>query len=634
MAQTSVGHVFMSYSRKDEAVMQHIATFLREQGINVWVDNEKLVPGTAIWEAEIEKAIKAASAIIVVLSPDSKNSEWVRREITLADQYRIRIFPVLVCGDEEASITLRLITRQYVDIRQNDVIGLNSLSTELSRYLKELEAREQRVREDVERLAREKAEREAAEKAAREKAEREATEKAAKEKAEREAVEKTAQKKAEREAIENAAKEKAEHKIAEKVEYEKAQREDEEKQVNEKAKWKASEKKARERAEQEATLLASPKKTEQNQKIPWMKYAILGFIVLCLITIIGGVWKISSSIQKQIDSFPVKVNSGPKPTSSLPTPFVFAGTPLPFTPVAITPQNADKVVQLVAKLGISVFLGQVVYSPDGKMIAVKELNKINLYEVISLTQISFIETEKGFLNVEFSPDGSILASGTSDGAIQLFLVKDGTILQTLSGHTDTVQSVAFSPDGAILASGSGDHDNNIQLWQVNDGTLLQTFDGYKSYSSKASIAFSPDGSLLASSGSGDDSIWLWRVSDGSLLETLKAGTSGVDCLAFSPDGSLLASGSGSTIKLWQMSDGNLLNTLDVGASSLAFSPDGSILASGSGNTIKLWQMSDGNLLNTLVVDVAISNVDFSPDGTTIVSSDTLWGAVRLWGIPR
>ena len=92
--------VFISYSRKDDAIMRRIVAFLRGEGINVWVDNEKLIPGTPIWEEEIEKAIKAAGAIVVVMSPDLKKSEWVRREISLAEQNRIRIFPVLVSGDE------------------------------------------------------------------------------------------------------------------------------------------------------------------------------------------------------------------------------------------------------------------------------------------------------------------------------------------------------------------------------------------------------------------------------------------------------------------------------------------------------------------------------------------------------
>lgn len=168
MPQLSSGHVFMSYSRRDDVVMRRVVSFLRKQGIKVWVDNERLTPGTPIWEEEIEKAIKGASAIVVVLSPDSKGSEWVRREISLADQYRKRVFPVLVGGDEETSITLRLINRQFVDIRENEDVGLGSLETALSIYLQELSTQEEKAKIEVQRLAREKARQEAAEKAERE----------------------------------------------------------------------------------------------------------------------------------------------------------------------------------------------------------------------------------------------------------------------------------------------------------------------------------------------------------------------------------------------------------------------------------------------------------------------------------
>lgn len=134
------GQVFISYSRRDDTAMRRIVAYLRNQGINVWVDNEKLVPGTPIWESEIEKAIKSASAVVVILSPESKNSEWVRREITLADQFRTRIFPVLVRGDEDTSISIRLITSQFVDMRQNEEVGLKSLSSSLSHYLGQAES--------------------------------------------------------------------------------------------------------------------------------------------------------------------------------------------------------------------------------------------------------------------------------------------------------------------------------------------------------------------------------------------------------------------------------------------------------------------------------------------------------------
>jgi formylglycine-generating enzyme required for sulfatase activity len=151
------GHVFMSYSRRDDAVMRRMVAFLRQQGINVWVDNEKLVPGTPVWEKEIEKAVQNASAVIVALSPDSKDSEWVRREINLADQHGKRVFPVLVHGDEKASISLRLIGRQYVDVRRDEEEGLKYVSASLLRYLEELDAQEQNAKKEAGRFTAQKA---------------------------------------------------------------------------------------------------------------------------------------------------------------------------------------------------------------------------------------------------------------------------------------------------------------------------------------------------------------------------------------------------------------------------------------------------------------------------------------------
>ena len=125
----------MSYSRRDDVAMRRVVAFLRKQGINVWLDNEKLVPGTPIWEEEIEKAIKSAEAIVVIMSPDSKKSEWVRREISLAEQHNKRVFPILINGDEDSAITIRLITKQFIDLRKNEEAGLESLATNLNSYL-------------------------------------------------------------------------------------------------------------------------------------------------------------------------------------------------------------------------------------------------------------------------------------------------------------------------------------------------------------------------------------------------------------------------------------------------------------------------------------------------------------------
>ncbi len=122
---------------------------------------------------------------------------------------------------------------------------------------------------------------------------------------------------------------------------------------------------------------------------------------------------------------------------------------------------------------------------------------------------TFVGFFGGVNSVCLSPDGALLAAGggnvvsklrdgttVSKGEIQLRRVSDGALLHTLQGHTWGITSIAFSPDGILLASGSGDADATIRLWRVSDGTLLHTLAGHKS--AVFCVSFSPDGALLAS----------------------------------------------------------------------------------------------------------------------------------------
>ncbi|MEA5619427.1 TonB family protein [Cronbergia sp. UHCC 0137] len=194
-------------------------------------------------------------------------------------------------------------------------------------------------------------------------------------------------------------------------------------------------------------------------------------------------------------------------------------------------------------------------------------------------------------SVAYSPDSQTLASGSGDNTIKLWNVKTGNLLQTLTGHSKLVYSVAYSPDGQTLASGS--KDKTIKLWNVKTGNLLQTLTGHSSW--VYSVSYSPDGQTLAS-GSKDKTIKLWNVKTGNLLQTLTGHSDQVRSVAYSPDGQTLASGSkDKTIKLWNVKTGNLLQTLTGHSElvwSVAYSPDGQTLASGSSdNTIKIWQVA-------------------------------------------
>ncbi len=206
--------------------------------------------------------------------------------------------------------------------------------------------------------------------------------------------------------------------------------------------------------------------------------------------------------------------------------------------------------------------------------------------------------------------------------------------QTLSGHSSGVVSIAFSPDGSTLASGG--MDETIKLWNVSPGSEIRTLAGHSNR--VYSVAFSPDGTTLAS-GSWDNTIKIWNVSDGSLIHTLTGHSDIVYSVAYSPDGSTVASGSNdNTIKLWNLSDGSEIRTLTGNISrvySVAFSPDGTTLASGSGfgDIIKLWNVSDGSEIRTLSSGYshAVYSVVFSPDGS-ILASGSGNSTIKLWNV--
>ncbi len=127
--------IFLSYSRQDADFMARMRDHLLAQGWGVWTDSN-LEPGTPDWVSAIEQAISTARCLIVILSPDAKNSTWVRREIAMAeDMYRLRIFPILLRGDVRSSVPPRLASHQRVDATRDADRALSELTAALQRHL-------------------------------------------------------------------------------------------------------------------------------------------------------------------------------------------------------------------------------------------------------------------------------------------------------------------------------------------------------------------------------------------------------------------------------------------------------------------------------------------------------------------
>ncbi|MBD2593023.1 CHAT domain-containing protein [Nostoc spongiaeforme FACHB-130] len=276
-------------------------------------------------------------------------------------------------------------------------------------------------------------------------------------------------------------------------------------------------------------------------------------------------------------------------------------------------------------------IAKIILSPDGKNLIAATKGKYIISGKLQGEKPQEIELKPSDNNtvtvtsITLSPDGKIIASGSSDKTIKLWYL-NGKPLKTFSNKSEVTQ-LAFSPDGNLLASGS--QDKTIKLWDLN-GNLKHTLKGHTNEVTQ--VVFSPKENILAS-GSKDKTIKLWDL-NGNLLKTL-SDKSEITQLAFSPDGKILASISkDKNIKLWDL-NGNLLHTLkghESQVTSVVFSPDGKNLASSSKDkTIKLWDL-DGRLLNTYFGhESVVTTVAFSPDGKTLASGS--WdNTVRLWNV--
>lgn len=265
--------------------------------------------------------------------------------------------------------------------------------------------------------------------------------------------------------------------------------------------------------------------------------------------------------------------------------------------------------------------------------------------------------------IAFSPDGSWVATGRTDSnSERLYDASNGTLVSTLFGGHNNARALAFSPDSALLAAGTGTSGQglSLSLWRVADavrvaGPVAAHPNG------TTGVAFSPDGSRLATCGFHDKKIRIWPVPSltGPLVISNFDPALGielrVDSIAWSPDGQLLAVSDAQGVKLRLASDGTLVRQIIENASdipSIAFSPDGQSVAAGVMYTdpvygtcldcmVRLWRVEDGALLRTFRADVPdffFPKIGFSSDGLVIGAGAEVGpagaerGLIQFWDV--
>lgn len=214
------------------------------------------------------------------------------------------------------------------------------------------------------------------------------------------------------------------------------------------------------------------------------------------------------------------------------------------------------------------------------------------------------------------------------------------------GEGESLRNLAFSPDGTALASAGGNTDDfDIRLWDVDSGQLLQTLTGHSSIVWR--LAFSPDGSMLASASSdGTAKVWDWRSA--SLIKSLDFPNE-VISVSFSPDGQVLAVGGVENwpdAVIWTYSVASWQPVLKFtefwNIPDIAYSPNGQLLVGGgTSRNVRVWATSNGIEQFILPHSGQVSSLDISPDGSTVATglcedsdenAQCILGAVWLWDL--
>jgi hypothetical protein len=226
-----------------------------------------------------------------------------------------------------------------------------------------------------------------------------------------------------------------------------------------------------------------------------------------------------------------------------------------------------------------------------------------------------------------SPDGKSLALACTDAAVRLVKPYSGEEIRRLHGHRHGVTSVAFSPDGRTLASGGA--DNAICLWDMSNGNQRHRLQAHWGY--VPCLTFSPDGKTLASTGAALGTVRLWDVAMGTLLRDFGDPKKMYHSVAFTPDGKLLAASEWPGVTVWETASGRQFNRLSGPRAAIQFSRNGHALwAKDADESLGLWEVATGALRMKLAGHGAlIHGIALTPDGR-ILASGSADTTVLLW----
>jgi hypothetical protein len=181
--------------------------------------------------------------------------------------------------------------------------------------------------------------------------------------------------------------------------------------------------------------------------------------------------------------------------------------------------------------------------------------------------------------------------------VRLLATADGAVAGEIRRHTDWITALEFSPDGTLLAT--GDRAGNLHLWETRGTRDAGALKGHTGLIT--AVAWRPDGAVLAST-SGDGSVRLWDPKEAKQVKTWAAHAGGAEAVTWLADGRLATTGRDKRAKLWK-ADGQLEREMaalpEVGTRVAATADGTRILAGDWGGGLTVFTAADGKPAGTI-----------------------------------
>jgi CHAT domain/WD domain, G-beta repeat len=239
------------------------------------------------------------------------------------------------------------------------------------------------------------------------------------------------------------------------------------------------------------------------------------------------------------------------------------------------------------------FISSVAFDPSGKRVLTSGPdNTARIWDATSGTQLLVLAHDEWVRDAVFSPSGQTIATvGRRDTSVLIWDASSGNQIDRIphgrpERYMSNAASVAFSPDGLRIAAA---HWEAACVWDITQASEMLAL--HHRGMSVRQVSFSLNGRMLATA-CHDKMARVWDAVSGSIFLEL-AHPENVDSVAFSPDGRMLASAAGGAALIWDATTGDqLFSSSSASTSRVAFSRDGQYLAALSSNLFRLWRIHD------------------------------------------